>query len=175
MIIGCGGSGKTTIAARLGERLSLPVHHLDRMFWRPCWIETPHDEWRTIQERICRQAEWVIDGNYGATMDIRLIACDTVIFLDLPSLTCLFGAVKRFLRFWGHARPDMAEGCSERLSWDYLKWIWTYRKTRRPLILSRLQNLKDAKRIVILTSRRAIRCFLENAPETHRNGVSLAY
>ncbi|MES2626184.1 MAG: AAA family ATPase, partial [Pseudomonadota bacterium] len=84
-IIGCGGSGKSTLANTLGQKLGLPVHHLDQLYWRPTWIETPKAEWESLQQQLCNQPAWIIDGNYGGTMDLRLAAADTVIFLDMPT------------------------------------------------------------------------------------------
>ena len=156
MIIGCGGSGKSRLATQLGRKLSLPVHHLDRLFWQPGWVESQKDEWRRLQEELCTGAEWIIDGNYSGTMDVRLAAADTVIFLDLSTCACLRGAFDRFVRFHGRTRPDMAEGCPERVEWLYLKWIWTYRRNRRPAILRKLDALKNEKQVIILTSRRAV-------------------
>ena len=162
MITGCSGSGKSTLAARLGEKLSLPVHHLDRMFWQPGWKESPRDAWRALQEELRAQPRWILDGNYGSTLEVRFASADTIIFLDLPTLSCLHGAIRRFLRFRGRSRPDVAEGCPERLDWEFLKWIWTYRRDRRPKTVARLRELEKSKRIVILSSRRAARRYLES-------------
>ena len=74
----------------MGEILHLPVHHLDRLHWKPNWTEPPKEEWQKIQADLCAEEEWVIDGNYGGTMDIRLAACDTVVFLDLSRWRCVF-------------------------------------------------------------------------------------
>jgi adenylate kinase family enzyme len=156
MIIGCGGSGKSTLATQLGRKLSLPVHHLDRLFWLPGWTELPKDEWKSRQEELCDEPEWILDGNYGGTMDVRLAAADAIIFLDFPTLTCLLGAFQRFYRFRGRTRPDMTEGCPERLNWPYLKWIWTYRRDRRQKVLGKLGELAGSKKVIILTSRREV-------------------
>ncbi len=161
MVIGCGGSGKSTLATRLGQELSLPVHHLDRLFWQPGWTELPKDEWRETQERLCAQPEWILDGNYGGTMDVRFAAADTIIFLDVSTLTCLAGAFQRFFKFRGRTRPDMTEGCPERLDWSYLKWIWTYRRDRRPEIIHKLNELMSGKKVIILASRRDISDLLD--------------
>lgn len=161
MLIGCGGSGKSTLAVRLGESLSLPVHHLDRLYWQRGWEGLPRDEWRALQEELCVQPVWILDGNYTSTMDVRFESADTIIFLDLPTLSCLHGAIRRFLRFHGRSRPDMAEGCPEKLDWEFLKWILRYRRDRRPRILARLRELGESKRVVILPSRHAVRRYLE--------------
>ena len=161
MIIGCGGSGKSTLAVRLGESLSLPVYHLDRLYWQPGWEKLPRDEWRALQEELCAQPVWILDGNYTSTMDVRFEPADAIIFLDLPTLSCLVGVIRRRFRFRGRPRPDMAEGCPEKLDWEFLKWILRYRRDRRPRVLARLRELGESKRVVILPSRYAIRRYLE--------------
>src|SRR5215510_1182243 len=122
-ILGCGGSGKSTLARSLGRLLRLPVHHLDQLYWKPGWVETPANEWLAIQGRICEEPAWIIDGNYGGTIDLRLAAADTVILLDLPTWACLLGAVRRFLKYRGSVRPDMSAGCPEQLTGEYVWWI----------------------------------------------------
>jgi len=162
MIVGSGGSGKSTLAARLGEILDLPVHHLDRLHWHPGWQATPKPEWRAVQEQLVAEPEWIIDGNYGGSMDIRLAACDTVVFLDLPTWVCLLGALQRYLHFRGRTRPDMGEGCEERLNLRYLGWIVSYRRRRRPRFLHRLETLDPSKQVVVLHSRNEIKQWLDD-------------
>lgn len=105
---------------------------------------------------------WILDGNYGGTLDLRLEACDTVFFLDLPRYLCLWRVVKRQLRHLGRERPEMPPGCRERLSLDYLHWIWTYGSRRRGDILRRLAALEGRKQIVILRSSAAAEEYLSS-------------
>ncbi len=161
-IIGCGGSGKSTLARELGAVLGLPVHHLDQLYWHPGWVETAPTQWRALQQQLCSQPAWIMDGNYGGTLDLRLAAADAVVFLDLPTRVCLWGAVRRFLQHRGRSRPDMAVDCPERLDAQYLWWVCNYRRTRRSGILRRLQQLSREKRVVILQSRRAVAEFLRS-------------
>jgi adenylate kinase family enzyme len=149
LVIGSGGSGKTTFARRLAERLGLPLVHLDAHYWKPGWLETPNAEWDAQIERFIAEPAWVMDGNYGRTLDVRLAACDTVVFLDTPRHVCLWRIVKRRFRYWGRSRPDVAPGCPEQLSWEFIAWVWTYRKRRRPAILQRLGRLTTARAIVL--------------------------
>lgn len=160
MLIGSGGSGKSTLAVKLGERLGLRVTHLDTLYWKPGWIETPKDEWREIVRELVTGEAWIIDGNYSGTMDIRFAACDTVIFLDFPRITCVFRAIKRRVNYRKRIRPDMAEGCSEKLDWEYLKWIWTYPARNRKRILLTLKELERNKQVFILRSNKDIKIFL---------------
>lgn len=160
MIIGSGGAGKSTLARQIGVALDLPVVHLDRLFWRPGWVETPREEWAAVQRDLVAGERWVLDGNYGGTLEIRLQAADTVIFLDLPRSRCVWGAVRRYLRYRGRSREDLGADCPEKLDWQFLRWIWTYPTTRRPGILARLAALPPEVQVVRLRSRRAVRRFV---------------
>ena len=159
LVIGSGGSGKTTVARQLAERLRLPLIHLDAHFWHPGWIETPNAEWDEQIRRFIAEPSWVIEGNYGRTLDVRLAACDTVVFLDMPRHVCIWRIIKRRFRYWGTSRPDVAPGCPERLGWDFIVWVWTYRKRRRPEVLDRLGRLSTA-RVVVLSGRDEVEAFL---------------
>ena len=159
-IIGCGGSGKTTLARRMGATLDLPVCHLDRWYWKAGWIETPKDQWAALHDRLCDGASWILDGNYGGTMDARLRLADTVIFLDLPTWRCLWGAFSRYRQYRGQVRPELPEGCLERLTGEYIRWIWNYRKRRRPRVMRTLEQLEADRNVVILDTYKAVKAFL---------------
>jgi adenylate kinase family enzyme len=83
-VVGSGGAGKSTFARQLGERTAIPVIHLDRHFWKPECVETPRHEWREVQRGLLAGETWIVDGNYGATFDVRFSRADTVIVLALP-------------------------------------------------------------------------------------------
>jgi adenylate kinase family enzyme len=160
LVIGSGGAGKSTFARRLGERLGLTVIHLDRVFWHPGWVETPKDEWRREVGELCGGESWVIDGNYSGTLDVRLAACDTIIFLDLPRAVCLWRVLKRVLTYRDGSRPDMADGCRERIDLKFLYWVWTYPTRRRPKILALLDERAADKLVIRLTSSAEVERFL---------------
>ena len=160
MIIGCGGAGKSTLARQLGEKLNLPVVHLDKLFWLPGWVESEKAE---IDEKILREMQkdqWIIDGNYTRTLPQRLKHCDTVIYLDFSRVACLLGVAKRIITTYGTVRPDMAEGCPERFDLDFLKWVWNFNKNNREKIY-RLLNEAAGKETIVLKNRRAVRLFLK--------------
>ena len=162
ILIGSGGSGKSTLARRLGEKLTLPVYHLDALFWKPNWVGTPRDEQIAVQKDLIKKESWIIDGNYGSTMDIRLNAADTIIFLDLPRRICMYRAFKRIIQHRNQTRPDMGEGCEERFSFSFFKWIWEFPKTKKPILLNKLKQLSVEKEIIILKSTREVEKFLVN-------------
>ena len=162
LVIGSGGAGKSTLAVRLGELLGLPVIHLDTLYWKPGWEAMPQDDWKRIVAELVQRDRWVMDGNYGGTMDERLKACDTVIFLAYPRLICLYRALKRVATYRGRTRPDLNPGCPEQLpSLEFLNWIWSYPRKRMPKILETLKTLEGQKKIFILRSPSEARRFLD--------------
>lgn len=165
LVIGAGGSGKTTLARRLAERTGLPLVHLDALYWRPGWEPTPPDEWRATIQTIVGREQWIIDGTYGGTLAARLEACDTAVFLDVPRLVCLWRVLKRQVRHLGRVRPELAPGCRERLSWEFLAWIWTYPSRQRNDILRRLRALEGRTRVANLHSSAAVDQFLATVPQ----------
>ena len=163
-IIGPGGAGKSTLARQLGERLRLPVLHLDAHYWRAGWIETPKEVWEQTVRELAQGEAWVMDGNYGGTMDVRLAAADTILFLDLPRRLCLARVVWRQVRYWKRTRPDMGPGCPERLTPFFLRWIWNYRRDRRPGILEKMAQHAEGRQIVHLQTPAQVHRFLETLP-----------
>lgn len=159
MIIGCGGSGKSTLAQQLGQKLGLPVVHLDKLFWTPGWVSISKDEFDRVHEEVISREQWIIDGNFDRTIPVRLQRCDTVIYLDFSRLVCLMGVLKRVLTTYGKVRPDMGEGCPERIDLDFLKWVWNFNKNKRE---RNYRLLKEAVgvRVIILKNRRAVKKFL---------------
>jgi adenylate kinase family enzyme len=62
VVLGCAGSGKSTVAAGLARRTGLPLVHLDEHYWRPGWTAPPDDVWRAAQRRLVAGPAWVLDG-----------------------------------------------------------------------------------------------------------------
>src|SRR2546423_2934048 len=161
LLIGAGGSGKSVLAARIAAQTGLPLIHLDAVFWKPGWIETPRDEWKRIVEELVRRDAWVMDGNYGGTLDLRLAACDTVLFLDFRPIVCLWRVLKRRVQFHNKSRPDAGSDCPERFKLEFLRWIWTYRKKRRPKILEKLSVAgARGKQVIMLRNSKAVEDFV---------------
>lgn len=162
LVIGSGGSGKTTFAKRLATRTGLPLIHLDQLFWSPGWVPTPNAEWDRLIAELAARDSWIMDGNYGRTLAPRLAAADTVIFLDLPRLVCTWRILKRQIRYAGRTRPDSAPGCPEQLTWEFVSWVWTYPERRRPGVMAQLEAVQQSKRVIILRSQREADRFLES-------------
>jgi adenylate kinase family enzyme len=120
VILGRGASGKSTLAARLGEITGLPVIELDKSFWQPGLIATPREEWLKIQHNLAAQEKWIMDGDLGPydALEPRLHAADTILFLDFSLARCAWRALRR-----------------SRERADFWLWLITYRRKSRPLLL----------------------------------------
>ena len=148
-IIGCSG-GKSTLAKTLAQKLNLPVIHLDAYYWQPGWQQSNRHKWQKINRELIKSDRWIIDGNYGSTMDLRLAAADTIVWLDFNRYLCLWRILTRYWQYYGKTRPDMAIGCSERLSWEFLQYVWKFPKLHRPKILNKLSKYEASKQIIVL-------------------------
>ena len=160
LVIGNCGSGKTTVAGELGRKLRLPVLSLDKHFWKPSWEPTERSEWIPIVRELVSGDQWIIDGNYHSTLEIRLEACDTVVFLDFPTQICLFRVLKRQLMHLGQEGDHSAAGCPERFDFEFLKYVVTYNHKMRPRMLEKVDPFKDRKQIVFLKNPMSVNEFL---------------
>ena len=107
---------------------------------------------------------WIIDGIYASSLAHRLAYCDTVVFLDYPRLVCLFSALGRVISGYGKCRPDMADGCPEHFDWEFIQYIWRFRKETRPTVCALLGEQQD-KDIHIFRRRRALAEWLRLLPQ----------
>jgi adenylate kinase family enzyme len=160
-IVGSSGSGKSVLARRLGEILRLEVWHLDALLWKPNWVLTPREEQKQIQQQLVSKDSWIIDGDYNSTLDIRLEAADTIIFLDMPRMLCLFRVLKRRVMYHNRSRPDMQKGCKEKVDLAFLKWVWQYAKFKRPGMLEKLDVVAENKQVIILNSSREVEKYVD--------------
>jgi adenylate kinase family enzyme len=162
MIIGSCGAGKSTLARRIQEITKLPLFHLDQYYWSSGWTEAPKDKWKKTVRQLASQPRWIIDGNYGGTMDIRLSNADTVLFLDYPTAKCMYRVLKRILQYRGKVRPDMVEGCPERFDWSFLHYVLTFNLTRRNGILKKLQKIEKFTKVYTFNNDRSTNQFLQS-------------
>jgi adenylate kinase family enzyme len=164
LVIGSGGAGKSTFARRLGEKIGLEVIHLDVLYWKPNWVETDKDAWQKTIEKVIKRDSWIMDGNFSGTLDVRIPAVDTVIFLDLPTVVCVYRIFKRLMLYRKGTRPDMAEGCGEKFDWEFTKFVWNYKTRTRPKVEELLKQFDNEKTIVRLKSKSEVEKFLSKIP-----------
>lgn len=149
MVIGCPESGKSTFSKALHEITDIPLYHLDMMYWNADRTTVDKAVFREKLSGTIQKSQWIIDGNYGSTIELRLKACDTVIFLDYPIDVCLNGIRERR----GKARTDMPwiEKSDEEDA-EFIEFIKNYNSQNRPEVMALLDKYSN-KNIYIFKSR----------------------
>lgn len=157
-MVGCGGSGKSYVAGEVARLIGVSATHLDAEYFDSEWTPLPVDQFASRQQELVTSDSWVIDGNYNSTLEIRLRAADTVIFMDMPTATCLRGIVGRQLRH-GHGQ-DRDNGVFNRITFGVIRYVLGYRRKMRPRVLAKIAESAPHARLIVLTSRQATRAFL---------------
>lgn len=131
-VLGYSGSGKSTLAGKLGARFQLDVLHFDAVQFLPGWEIRPEADKRKItQDFLDTHDSWVIDGNYSKLFYARrMMEADIIILLLFNRFSCLRRVIRRYITYKGATRPDMGEGCCEKLDWEFIRWILYDQRTR---------------------------------------------
>jgi adenylate kinase family enzyme len=132
MVIGPCGAGKSTLAFTLADRLGLPLYHMDKLNWLPGWVDGGNVRVKAKLTRILSTDRWLIEGNYGSTIPMRLKRADTVVYLDFPIRLCLWRLMKRIITGYGRTRPDMTENCPERFDARFILYVMGWNRGPRP-------------------------------------------
>jgi len=152
VVLGCAGSGKTTLARQLGERTGAPVICLDAI-WKSLGEQEDVPAFRTLIKEAHAGGEWISDGNFAvATFDIRLPRATLVIWLERSKLCCAWRAMTRvFKPGEAHRMEELAK---------VLAFIWKLdRVNRRRIEETRAPHGPDVP-VCRLTGSREIAAFL---------------
>lgn len=134
LVVGCSGGGKSTLSQKLAGNFGLRYISMDReIFWLPGWQARARDEQRQRIAAIITEERWLMDGSNPSSFDIRLPRSHIVLWVRMPRWLCLWGAVSRAIKGYGKARPEMAEGCPERIDIDFLRYIWNFEHRHAPI------------------------------------------
>ena len=155
IVIGSPGAGKSTFARKLCDETGLPLHYLDAIWHRSDKTNITRDEFDSKLADILKTDEWIVDGNYGRTLEMRLKACDTVFLLDYPSDVCLCGARERVRQ-----KRDEMPWFKEDVDEEFRQRIENFPSTQLPKIYQLLEQNKDGKQIYVLHSRADADAFL---------------
>ena len=138
--------------------------HLDQIYWSPGdWQHLEQEEFDRRLQIELDKPQWIMDGNFNRTLEVRLERADTVIYLDYNCIVCLLHYVKRVITNWGKAREDMGPGCSERFDLAFMTWIWQFNDKNRARYHGILQQHPE-KEIHIFRNGRQLRRFLKALP-----------
>lgn len=154
IVIGCPGSGKSTVSRALQNKTGIPLYHLDMMYWNADKTTVEKSVFLERLFAVLEKDEWIIEYNYGSTMELRMVACDTVIFLDYPLDVCLDGIKERR----GKPRSDMPWIETEEDA-EFTGFIKNYNEQQKPKVLELIEKYSD-KNIIIFKSREQADSFL---------------
>lgn len=124
-VIGYSGAGKSTLSRRLGKLYSAPVLHLDTVQYKPGWEKRERFEMeKTVGDFLDKNNSWIMDGTYsGILFKRRLDESDMIILLLYNRFVCFGRVVSRYRKFKGNSRPDMTDGCAEKLDLEFARWV----------------------------------------------------
>lgn len=163
LIIGSAGSGKTYLSNILSKKLDIDVTHLDKIYWLPNWEKQPVTFCEDLTKELVIPDEWILDGNYIQTLDIRLEKADLVIFLKVNRFKCIASLFKRRRLTKKHLinRDDLAEGCVDKLDFCFLKWAFTFNNDYAPKLLEVINKYPDVD-LKVFNKREDALEFIEN-------------
>lgn len=167
IIIGCPGSGKSTFGRKLKQITGLPLYHLDMMFWNDDKTTVSREVFIKRLQEVMSTSKWIIDGNYGSTMEMRIKDCDTVFFLDYSTEVCIEGIELRK----GQARSDMPWVENDNTDEDFIDFINRYNSESRTKVLDLLKKY-SSKNIIIFQTRAESEQYLSLLKN---NGIEILY
>lgn len=170
MIVGQPGSGKSTLARQIGEQTGLPVVHIDLIHWQDGWIERTREEKTRLCLEVEAREEWVFEGGHSATWPHRLSRADMLVWLDLPFAFRLWRVIARNIKNRGRSRPDLPEGCPERLDMlpEFLRYCWTSRHRTHRAMSNLAATAPATCQVVRLQSKGEAFHFLQTLPPAHK-------
>lgn len=164
-IMGYSGSGKSTLCRKLSEKYTVPSLHLDTVHFLPNWeVRSSEEKQEIVTSFLDNNPDgWIIDGNYTKlSYDRRVEEADIIIQMLFGRIDCLLRCMRRFHTYKGKSRPDMTDGCNEKLDWEFIKWIlWEGRTKQARERYKHLQKMYP-KKVVVLRNQRELDKYMQN-------------
>lgn len=150
MIIGCPGSGKSTLSEQLNKITAIPLYHLDKINWIDSHSTLSREEFFLELQHVLELSEWIIDGNYNHTLGSRMEKADLIIWLDLPRYVCTYRIIKRLFK------PNHKHGNPDKLERGFLKFVWNFNKKNKPRMLELQKKYETQKSFVRISSQKQL-------------------
>lgn len=164
IIIGSPGAEKGALARAVSERLKIPCIELERLYWRPGWKKPTTEEWKAQVTELANREEWVMEGTFPSTLDIRVARADWLVFVDAPMPVCFVRKLKQMIRGRKDQKAEPAPGCPPRLDARLLRFIWNFPTSTAPRINTIIARERRNRTIFILRSKREQEEFLAKVP-----------
>lgn len=159
-IIGGGGTGKTTLALKLGKIFDLPVYHIDGIKYLDNWKKRDEIERYKILSKHIKEDKWIIDGNFTMSLEEQFKRSEKIIFLDYPLIAQLKGLIKiMFLNF--NKEVVGITGCKEKINFSFIKFVTKFNRTKRIKYLNLLRK-EEPKKVLIFKNRRSLNAYLNS-------------
>ncbi len=166
-VIGISGAGKSTLSRKLGAILDLPVIHMDVEFWQPGWVEPDKEIWHAKIAELAQRDQWIMDGNFGGSMQITMPPADAIIHLTCNTIAAIWGiTIRRFQPDW-RTRSDLAEGCVEQLDPEFFKYVWTFNRGTRATVEAHIAEFAADKPLLMLNGRADARRLVRELQNAH--------
>lgn len=161
-VIGYSGSGKSTLAKQLADIYNCPVLYLDKVHFMGNWIERDDETAKSIvKDFLDKNSSWVIDGNYSNLLrEERMEEADKIVFMCFSRLICLYQAYKRYKTYKGKTRESMTADCSEKLDYEFIKWILIDGRSKEKKKQYAETISKYNQKIIILKNKKQTALFL---------------
>lgn len=156
IVIGSPGAGKSVFSKKLSYVTNIPLYHIDMIYHNSDGTHISREELKKEFEKIFEKENWIIDGNYQKTLEMRIKECDTVFLLDFPTEVCISGAYERI----GQEREDLPWK-EEKLDENFKQVILNFSEEKLPEIYELLEKYKENKDIIIFKSRKEADDYIE--------------
>lgn len=154
-VVGISASGKSFFARKLADKTSLPIFHMDKLFWKGNWEAVPEPEYLKEHNLLIQKDKWIIEGYIDKNMADRLKFADLVIYLDYSGIRCAWQLIKRWLNHRNKSRPELPKEAKEKFTF---KFFW--------LVLTRGER-KDIEEAIKISGARNVKRF--NSPKQTNN------
>jgi adenylate kinase family enzyme len=152
-VVGCSGSGKSTLSQALCRKLNLTYISMDsEIFWLPGWKLRPRPEALERMKAFVAGERWIIDGNSAGSLQLRLARAELVIWMRPPRYVSVYGILSRWWKYRGQVRPEMPEGCPEKIDWPFFRYVWNFEKKDVPQLEAQFALARSDLPIVVLRS-----------------------